>query len=445
MSSAPLAVLEEAIALEPENPERYRALAATLRAGGAEAEAMAAELAATALEARAPLALFNIATACFQAGKHEQAKRWYALTLRLDPEMVAAHRNLAAVLEREGRFGEAQRHRDEAYRRQSVFVEAAPTPTQSVLMLAAAGYGNVPIDDLFPPATTTRIKWFVDYARAGDGASLPPFDLVFNAVGDPDMAGPLPPAVRETVERSGKPLLNHPDRVARTQRDRLPLLLAGIADVEVPAVFRLARTELADPAFQSRLTFPQILRPAGAHGGRGVALIDTPAKLAAADLGGAEAWYLTRFRDCRSPDRYFRKYRIIFIDRQPYPYHLAISQHWLVHYFSADMLSPSWKRAEEQRFLEDPERALGRKAMAALCAIGRRLDLDFCGIDFTLAADGSVVVFEANATMLVHLRDAPHLLPYKHVHVPPIFAAFEEMLQRRLARAGSPPPGAAVS
>jgi len=436
MSSTPIAALEQAIALEPENPLRYRALAAELRAGGEEADAMAADLAAAALEARAPLALFNIATACFQAGRHAQAKRWYGLALRLDPAMVEAHRNLAAILEQEGHLAAARRHRDEAYGRQSIFVEAATTPSLRVLILAASGYGNVPIEELFPLATTTRIKWFVEYARAADDGKLPPFDLVFNAAGDPDMAGALPPAVTEALERAGKPLLNAPEAVARTQRDRLPLLLAGIADVEVPPVLRVARTELADPALAARLTFPLIFRPAGAHGGRGVQLLETPAQLAAADPGEAEACYLTRYRDCRSPDRYFRKYRAIFVDRKPYPYHLAISQHWLVHYFSADMLSPSWKRAEEQRFLEDPEAALGRKAMAALRAIGRRLDLDFCGIDFAVAADGSVVVFEANATMLVHLRDAPHLFPYKHVYVPRIFTAFAALLRQRLGQGG---------
>ncbi|HUH83224.1 MAG TPA: hypothetical protein VLX85_01365 [Stellaceae bacterium] len=434
MTSAPLAALEQAIALEPENPMRYRALAAELRAGGEETDAMAAELAATALEARAPLALFNIATACFQAGRRAPAKRWYELALRLDPAMIEAHRNLAAILEREGHFAEARRHRDEAYGRQSVFVETAATPTLRVLILAASGYGNVPIDELFPPATTTRVKWFVEYAQAEDGDRLPPFDIVFNAAGDPDMAGPLPPSVTAFLERAGKPLLNPPEAVARTQRDRLPLLLRGIANIEVPPVIRAATTQLGDAAFAARLAFPLIFRPAGAHGGRGVRLLETPAQLAMADPGEADACYLTRYRDCRSPDRYFRKYRVIFVDREPYPYHLAISQHWLVHYFSADMLSPSWKRAEEQRFLEDPRAALGRKAMAALDAIGRRLDLDFCGIDFALTEDGSVIVFEANATMLVHLRDVPHLFPYKHVHVPRIFAAFAAMLQLRLGR-----------
>lgn len=432
MSEDRLAALEADAARDPENPERYRALAAAYRAAGDAAQAMAAELAATALEARAPLALYNIATACFQAGRHDQAKRWYGLALRLDPAMVGAHRNLAAILETEGKLAEARRHRDAAYRRQNLFVEPAAAERLRVLVLAAAGTGNVPIDALFPPATVTRITWFVDYAQAGDADRLPPHDLVFNAVGDPDQTGESLPELERFLARRTAPLLNPPEKVARTQRHLLPALLAGIADIDVPAVVRVPRTALAEPDVAASLGFPLILRPVGAHGGQGVRLIEARAALAAADPGEADAFYLTAHRDYRSPDQYFRKYRIIFVDREPYAYHLAISQHWLVHYFSADMLHPSWKRAEEERFLADPARALGAKAMAAIAAIGKRLDLDFCGIDFSLDAEGKVLVFEANATMAVHLRDAAETFPYKHMHVPKIFAAFAAMVERRL-------------
>ena len=434
MSSDRIAALEQAAALDPENPGRYRALAAAHREAGEVAAAMAAELAATALEARAPLALCNIGTACLQAGQRGPAKRWYRLALRLDPALVAAHRNLAAILEGEGLLAEARRHRDEAYRRQNVFVERASVMEgQRVLLLAASGYGNVPVDALFPPATVTRITWFIDYAKPGQAERLPPFDLVFNAAGDPDMMAPLLPEVARFLARLKQPLLNPPAAVARTQRHLLPDLLGDIADVVVPPVARLAPAELGDPAAAARVGFPLILRPIGAHGGQGVSLIETPAALAAAARGEAAAYYLTAYRDYRSPDRYFRKYRVIFVDREPFPYHLAISQHWLVHYFSADMLHPAWKRAEEERFLATPAPALGRKAMIALAEIGRRLDLDFCGIDFALDGEGRVLVFEANATMVVHLKDAPDAFAYKHRHVPKIFAAFAAMVARAIA------------
>jgi tetratricopeptide (TPR) repeat protein len=430
MTTERIAALLQEARLDPENPARYRALATAHRAAGDEVATMAADLAAEALEARAPLVLYNLATACFQTGRREDAKRWYDLTLRLDPALVPAHRNLAAILENEGRLGEARHHYDEAYRRQSVFEEKATNERQRVLLLAASGYGNVPIDNLFPRASVTRIQWVIDYAKPGEGARLPAFDLVFNASGDPDMAGPLRPEVEGFLVALKKPLLNPPAAVARTQRQHLPALIGAIPDVVVPTVARAGRAGLDEAA--RRVGFPLILRPAGAHGGRGVSLIERPEDFAAAALGEAEIFYLTRYHDYRSPDAYFRKYRMIFVDREPYPYHLAISQHWLVHYFSADMLHPAWKRQEEERFLAEPRAALGRPAMAALTAIARRLDLDFCGIDFAIDGQGRVLVFEANATMLVHLADKRELFPYKHQYVPRIFEAFTAMVARRL-------------
>jgi glutathione synthase/RimK-type ligase-like ATP-grasp enzyme len=94
------------------------------------------------------------------------------------------------------------------------------------------------------------------------------------------------------------------------------------------------------------------------------------------------------------------------------------------------MLEAPWKREEERRFLEDPRGVLGPEAYGAVEAIGRRLDLDYAGLDFTLLADGRILVFEANATMLVHLDDAVEDFPYKHAVVPAIYRAFEAMLER---------------
>jgi hypothetical protein len=63
------------------------------------------------------------------------------------------------------------------------------------------------------------------------------------------------------------------------------------------------------------------------------------------------------------------------------------------------MTTVPWKIDEERRFLEDTSDALGERAARAIAAVGRRLDLDYAGIDFTVLQDGRVPVFEANATM----------------------------------------------
>jgi len=121
---------------------------------------------------------------------------------------------------------------------------------------------------------------------------------------------------------------------------------------------------------------------------------------------------------------------VVFVDRRPYPYHLAISDDWLVHHGTASMVERPERLAEELRFLEDPEAAIGAKAMVAVEAIGRRLDLDYCGVDFSVPPDGSVLVFEANATMLVHPERADGPLAPKNPYIQRILDAFEAMIER---------------
>ena len=83
------------------------------------------------------------------------------------------------------------------------------------------------------------------------------------------------------------------------------------------------------------------------------------------------------------------------------------------------------------RLPEDARAALGAQAMTAIAAIGRRLDLDYGGIDFALLPDGRVFVFEANATMLVHRERNDGVLSHKNLHVQRIADAFENLLARR--------------
>jgi len=91
--------------------------------------------------------------------------------------------------------------------------------------------------------------------------------------------------------------------------------------------------------------------------------------------------------------------------------------------------------------MEDPGKVLGPASLAAIEAIGNRLDLDYAGVDFALLPDGRILVFEANATMLVHLHDAQEDFPYKHQVVPAILEAFEAMLSAYPHRITPDPQG----
>jgi hypothetical protein len=262
---------------------------------------------------------------------------------------------------------------------------------------------------------------------------------VFNAIGEPDIAQPLLKRLETFARRCGRPLLNRPAAVMQTQRHLLPELLAGLDDVLIPPCMRIdsppvSRENLAAQLDAGRIGFPLLLRPLAKHGGEGVSLHQSLDTLWPAAQALNAPCYLTMFRNFRSADGHFRKYRSIFVDRQPFPYHLAIGPQWMVHYFSAEMTSHPWKVEEERRFLEDPRTALGERATRALAAIGERLDLDYAGIDFTLLGDGRVLVFEANATMLVHREATNGMLAHKNVFVEQIVGAFERMQAARLSK-----------
>ena len=125
-----------------------------------------------------------------------------------------------------------------------------------------------------------------------------------------------------------------------------------------------------------------------------------------------------------------RKYRVMFIDGVMYPLHLAISPDWKIHYFSSAMAQNALFREEERRFLEDMPAALGATAMGALRQICTTLDLEYAGIDFAVAADGSILLFEANATMVVFPPSPDAMWDYRRRAIDSVLEAASRMLMK---------------
>jgi len=446
MIASALTVWEHALDAAPLDPSSHRAMAEAKRMHGDELSALAHTIAAETLEAyavgakhRSANGLCDVATGYFMKGDYETAARWYRLVLMIEPDLASAYQNLAAIHSYAGRIAEAKSCRERAYQIQRIFIEHAGDPVRRVLILSVGRTsGNVPCETLLPTTTCCRIKYVIDYASDEEDGQLPAFDLVFNAIGEPDVATSLAPRLERFMARCERFVLNPPFAVARTQRHRLTALLGDLDDVVVAPCIRsetlpCSRALLAESLARGRVEFPVLARPAATHGGEGLVRCETFEALEACMRISHGVHYLTSFYDYRSTDGYYRKYRIIFIDREPFAYHLAVSQHWMVHYFVAGMEESPWKVEEERRFLEDARPVLGGRAMKAIAAIGRRLDLDYGGIDFALLPDGRVLVFEANATMLVHRERDSGPLAYKNSHIQHIVDAFEQLLVRRSA------------
>ena len=427
--------LRQADAMAPDEAGIYRGLVTGYRAAGLEREAVTAEMAALAYEQQSAAMLYNIATSFLMLQRPAPAERWYRACLRMAPGMAAAHQNLASIMELDGRSEYARHHRDQAYGRQSMFIDECAGPELTVLVLCTAATGNVPYDWLLPATRYRRIRWVMEYATDAQFAALPEFDCIFNAIGDTDVSAASRDAVQRLLAMTDKPVLNPPDAVEQTSREAMAAMLHEVPDVVAPQAMCLDRAygagELANHLRGQGMHAPLLLRPAASHGGHDLELLGDDAALAHASCSAGS--HASAFHQTRSADGHWRKYRVIFVGGKPYPYHLAIAERWLVHYRSADMLSQQWKRDEELRFLNTPAAVLGWSAMQALRRIGRSLPLDFWGIDFTLQEDGSLLVFEANPTMLVHREEFHAELAYRNVFVDRILEAFAAQLQLRCA------------
>ena len=187
-------------------------------------------------------------------------------------------------------------------------------------------------------------------------------------------------------------------------------------------------------------TFPLLLRSPAFHAGQHFELVnsagDLPQTLAA--LPGAEL-YTIAFCDARGHDGWVRKYRVVFIDGEPYPIHLAIGRAWKVHYFSAAMAESPEHREEERHFLNDMETILGGVGMEALGAINDAMQLDYGGIDFGHDRAGRIIVFEANAAMAIHPPPVDARWDYRRQAHRLAIAAVRSMLVNRAVKGGYTP------
>ena len=138
-----------------------------------------------------------------------------------------------------------------------------------------------------------------------------------------------------------------------------------------------------------------------------------------------------QYLDARGTDGLARKYRVMIIDGKLNPLHLAISEDWKVHYFTAAMEGRSQHQDEERKFLENMSSVIGAAGMVALEEIKERLGLDYGGIDFGLDKRGNILIFEANATMVINPPAADEQGAYRRVATDNALQAVRRMLLQR--------------
>jgi aromatic-L-amino-acid decarboxylase len=369
------------------------------------------------------------------------AREQFEAALRIDPKFSNAHAGLYYALNRLGEFEAAEAHRRLGFTQKSVFknpYRGTEQPIPVLLLVSSAG-GNTPIEKLLDDNIFLTHVVVADFFDVKD--PLPEHRLVVNGIGDVDVSQEALHAAESLLAHTSAPVLNHPAAVLATGRCENASRLRNLPGVVAPATQIFAYSLLAGPRGAAALlehgfTFPLLLRVPGFHMGEHFVDVQSPEALTAAvaELPGAgrsEARLLAiEYLDARGADGSFRKYRVMMIDGQLYPLHLAISPHWKIHYFSADMTDKPDHRAEEAEFLADMKGFLGAKAMHALEQLQLALGLDYAGVDFGLSRDGDILLFEANASMVVQHPDPGEHWNYRRPAVDRIHAAVRKMLIR---------------
>ncbi len=379
-----------------------------------------------------PIGRVNLANLLAEDGAFATARTHYAAALAADPDFAAAHQGLARVLAELGENEAAAPHWHKGFAGHGLLRRRyrGTAPAVPVLLLVAAKGGNIPTQLLLDDrvfAVTAVYTEFADPAQP-----LPTHALAFNAIGDADLCAEALTCAEDVLARTTAPIVNPPSLVRATGRVENARRLAKLDGVVAPAIVSLPRAMLMT---RPDLRYPLLLRAPGFHTGRHFVRVERPEALASAiaALPGEELLAI-EYLDARGPDGMARKFRVMIVDGALYPLHLAIAPQWKVHYFTADMAAKPAYRDEERRFLDDMPAVLGPRAMAALAAIGRTLGLDYAGVDFALAPDGAVLLFEANATMVVNPPDPDPMWDYRRAATTRILDAAKQMLLTRAKR-----------
>jgi tetratricopeptide (TPR) repeat protein len=380
---------------------------------------------------------YRLGKACFELNETEAALQHFEQAIALNPDDADSRYWIGSIRRKLGDIDAARTAYAAAAQIRPLVRRAAikSPPDFRLLALYAPFDGNIPIQYLFKDASydIDTLAFFdagePDISRLGD------FNVVINLISEADQAAAMLQAATRLAEQLGKPVVNDPDKILRTTRDAAADLLAGIPACRIPRTLRLeAGTDVSAAALAAHLpfAFPVLARPAGTHGGDDFEKLEDLDELARFIVARpTHDHYVIEYVDYASGDSHFRKYRFMFVGEEILPYHLAIGNDWKVHHASTDMANQSWMRQEEAAFLADPATVFNASHYQALRLMRERIGLDYFGIDCGLDRRGNLVVFEVNASMLVH--DDNVEFAYKDRFVRAIKTAFNAMLQNRAA------------
>ena len=359
------------------------------------------------------------------------ARLQYEAALAADPDFAEAHQGIARVLSELGEAAAAAPHWQKGFAGRALVTRPhrGAGPAVPVLLLVSARGGNIPTQQILDDRVFAVSALYAEFFDPAE--RLPAHALIFNAIGDADLCREALDARRGDCEaQHGAGNQSAGARAPDRTRGQCgaPRCAARRHGAGVSACWRRASWQRPICAFPYCCA-RRVSIPAGIS-----VRVERRERTCGGDRRNCPVMSYSRsIISMRAvADGMARKYRVMIIDGVLYPLHLAISADWKVHYFTADMAANAAYREEERRFLTDMQAVLGQRAVAALGAIGESLGLDYAGVDFGLGPDGALLLFEANATMVINPPDPDPIWDYRRA---PILAALDAAKRMLLAKA----------
>ena len=330
-------------------------------------------------------------------------------------------------------------------RRTGLFFRAIPDTGRVWANVTAENRLSIGFPNCFVPSPriqkliseSTQTLWFP--GKPVEDMDLPPGAWLVNFCADADEYSRAMTYLEELGQRTGIPIFNAPAGILKSRRDNLPSALEGIEGLTCPRCVRFtpAHPSEFEATFRDNgFAYPVLVRPATSQSGTHMVRIDGPGdwdKIHAIPWGG-RALYMTQYVDFRNAAGEFLKIRVACMGDRVVIRHTLYGPEWIVH--AMDRTNATIDREFETHA------ALRANPLfkSVIEEIRSRLGLDFFGVDMGQMADGTFVMFEANAAMSI--LSFTHMPTYRRADYLKIYKAVEEGLIVALrgfqARAAAP-------
>jgi len=314
-------------------------------------------------------------------------------------------------------------------------------PAIRLLALCAAGdmRENLPLDYLIEHQAI-QLELLYILPDQPPPLQLPDHDVAMVAMGYSKNNTPLLQTLCNWAAHWPRPLLNHPAWIPYCERERAYQTLKHIPGLIIASQEKWTRHALLslakdpDPARGlGHWPTPFTLRPSELHAGIGFEKISNAKEFELyLNQNPQEEFYASPYIDTQGEDGLYRKFRLSLIQGLPYVSHLAISEHWVVHYKSAQMEFNEDKKREELLFMQHFEDNIAKPFEHIFQEIHRLIPLDYWVLDCALSKKGELIVFELDNSAWVHDTDSEELFPYKKAVMQKTFTAFYQMLIERV-------------